>query len=81
MGNSFVDPDAHALVLELSRGRTDGHVTLVLSIPGREGTVTRKWGLPGAQGITPSQLEDLLCSVQGSIVDWILAGGVQQTLL
>lgn len=70
------------ICLEVSRKTVDGRdrLTFVLSIPGREGTVTRQWTSLGAL-LEPAQLEDFMASVDQTLWDWLLiAGGAQMPL-
>lgn len=53
---------------------------MVLSIPGREGTVAREWSMPGIVGVTSAQVDDILTACSSAVLDWLLTTGAQQEM-
>ena len=67
--------------MEFSRLYGSGTVLAVLSVPGREGTVSRKWD--GRDGLCPDAyaVEDIVAWTAQAVRDWLVTvEGVQERL-
>ncbi len=73
---------SYLLVVEIAVRPASGDIDVVLSIPGREGTVTRTWrGRGSGQRVTVPQLQDLSSWVSLSVENWLLGStGAQEVL-
>jgi len=69
------------LCFEFKRAANDGSVTMVLSIPGREGTVTRSWAGQRPSGLSVPQVDDIRAAVDQALYDWLIVSqGAAQLL-
>lgn len=75
------EPPRTGLTLELSYNGASKKVLLVLSVAGREGTVSREWGGACCPGLTVPVMDDISSVVGQAVSDWCLLLGVQESLL
>ena len=68
------------LCIEISRKPGAGDVRLVLSVPGRSGTLTRTWRSLSTGPISLAQVEDFRAAVIQAVDEWWLVGGAQLAL-
>jgi len=69
------------LCLEFTRSAADGSVLMVLSIPGRDGTVTRSWPGSRPSGLSVPQVDDIRAAVDQALYDWLIVSqGAAQLL-
>lgn len=66
-----------SLTIETHMGKS-GELQIVVSIPGRDGALTRRWKPAGCGRIDVRQWEDAQAAVIGSLSEWFyLASGAQ----
>jgi hypothetical protein len=73
-------PQARMMVLEFWKSPATKAVHLVLSLPKRDGTVTRVWRPLAGGLLTSGQLEDIEACVVSTVRDWLLPDGIQREL-
>lgn len=74
-------PRRATLCIELQRNYGSGTVVMVLSIPGRQGTVTRSWDRGGPGQVTVPDYESIKLSVLQALDDWLVLSEGLQTVL
>lgn len=70
-------PQRRTLCIELSRIYGGSAVLAVISIPGREGTVTRAWEGSPSELVTVPTAEDIKSWVAQTVWDWLMLEGLQ----
>lgn len=72
MGKRIASVSVRTVAIELQKSSASGDVLLVVSIPGREGTVTHMYRGGVGTGVTAPQAEDIKATVMRLLDDWLL---------